>query len=120
LLDESLNKCIARTRGALGFVISVIGAVVCLGLVRGIQEIWNLAISHLIRLIMDEYTLNWSIVESDVRGRNALDELYHRRLRWPRFVRAKRVVTMVWNLIFLLSDLYALYCFTLQISQTLY
>jgi hypothetical protein len=60
-----------------------------------------LAIWHLIRRILDGYTLNWSVVESDVRCKDALDELRHRRLHWPRYVGANRVVTTVWNLLFL-------------------
>jgi hypothetical protein len=51
---------------------------------------------------MDTRTLNWRIVEPDVRGiKGALDELHHRSLHWPLFVWAKRVVTMAWNLLFL-------------------
>ena len=58
-----------------------------------------MAILYLIR--WHGYTLNWSVIELDVRGKGALDELRHRRLHWPRFVGANRVVTTVWNLLFL-------------------
>jgi hypothetical protein len=68
---------------------------------RNKEGIWNLAIWHLIRRILDGYMLNWSVVESDVCGKGALDELCHRRLHWPWFVGANRVVTRAWNLLFL-------------------
>jgi hypothetical protein len=58
-----------------------------------------MAILYLIR--WHGYTPNWSVIEPDVRGNGALDELCHWRLHWPRFVGANRVVTMVWNLLFL-------------------
>jgi hypothetical protein len=45
--------------------------------------------------------LNWRVVESDVCGKGALDKLRHRRLHWPRFAGAYRVMTTVWNLLFL-------------------
>jgi hypothetical protein len=91
------------TCGALGFAISDVGVViVCLALVWGIKKgIWNLATWHLIRQILDGYKLNWSIVESDVCCKGAPEELRHRRRHWPQFAGANRVVTMVWNLLFL-------------------
>ena len=55
----------------------------------------------MIRRILDGYALNWSVVELDVCGIGALNELRHRRLHWPQFVGANRVVTTVWNLLFL-------------------
>jgi hypothetical protein len=67
-----------------------------------------MAILYLIR--WHGYTLNWSVIESDVRGKGALDELRHWRLHWPRFVRANRVVTTVWNL---LSLAFRFVCITL-------
>jgi hypothetical protein len=86
-------------RGALGFAIRGVGVVVCLALVRGIKKGFGTWLLYLIQ--WHGYTLNWSVIEPDVRGNGALDELCHRRLHWPRFVGANRVVTTVWNLLFL-------------------
>jgi hypothetical protein len=76
---------------------------------RNTKGIWNLAILYLIR--WHGYTLNWSVIEADPRGKGALDKLCHGRLHWPPFVQANRVVTTVRNLLFLASRLVCIILF---------